>query len=280
MVRMLLFFILLSFSCTTGKLTIVADLPLVLKEASGVQLVINSNLIWMLNDSGNPSKIYGLDTNGEIIKEIVINAKNTDWEDLTTDELGNLYIGDFGNNQNYRKNLSILKIQNEDLLGTENIEIERISFYFPKQHKFPPKKQHLYFDTESFFYFNNYLYLFTRSRVKGNYGKTSLYKIPAKKGNHPTVYISEYTFCNALNCTITSAAISQDKKKVVLQSHDKIIILSGYKGDDFFSGTFLEVNLEHRSQKEGVCFKDKNTLYITDERAHGKGGNLYELKIE
>lgn len=278
--RVLICFIFFSFSCATGTLTVIADLPFVLKEASGIQIVNNSDLIWMLNDSGNPSKIYGLNTNGEIKKEIVINAKNNDWEDLTTDVLGNLYIGDFGNNHNYRKNLSILKILNEDLLDTENIEIERISFYFPEQQKFPPKKDQLYFDVEAFFLYNNSFYLFTRSRVKGNYGKTSLYKIPTKVGNHAAIYISSFTFCGTLNCTVTSATISPDKKKVVLLSHDKIIILSGYKDDDFFSGTFLEVNLEHRSQKEGICFKDNNTLYITDERSHGNGGKLYELKIE
>ena len=278
--RILVFLILFSFSCSTGKLKIVTHLPILLKEVSGVQTINNSDLLWLLNDSGNLNKIYGITSNGKIEKEVVINAKNNDWEDLTSDELGNLYIGDFGNNHNNRKNLSIFKINNEALKENKNVEVEHISFYFPEQLKFPPKKHHLYFDTESFFYLNDSLYLFTRSRVKGNYGKTSLYKIPAKKGNYAAEFISDYTFCNNLNCAITSAAISQDNKKVVLLSHDTVIILSGYENDNFFSGKVLEFNLKHKSQKEGVCFKDENTLYIVDERSKGKGGNLYELKIE
>ena len=47
------------------------------------------------------------------------------------------------------------------------------------------------------------------------------------------------------------------------------------------SGLYIRVlEFNHDSQKEGVCFKNDSTLYITDEKSHGKGGNLYELKIE
>lgn len=40
-----------------------------------------------------------------------------------------------------------------------------------------------------------------------------------------------------------------------------------------------KINLTHRSQKESITFKDNNTLLISDEKAHGTGGNLYELKL-
>ena len=73
-----------------GQLDFVTDLPTVLKEVSGIQTIQNSEFIWMLNDGGNPNKIYGLSTKGKIKKEITINAKNNDWEDLTTDNQGPL----------------------------------------------------------------------------------------------------------------------------------------------------------------------------------------------
>ena len=41
-----------------------------------------------------------------------------------------------------------------------------------------------------------------------------------------------------------------------------------------------EIEIKHETQKEGFCFKDSNTLLITDEKSHGEGGNLYELKID
>jgi hypothetical protein len=106
-----------------------------------------------------------------------------------------------------------------------------------------------------------------------------MYKIPAKKGKYVAQKVSEYNNCNDLECWITSADISPDKKKVALLSQKNILIFSDYKNDDFLSGKVQKIELKHRSQKEGITFKDNKTLLITDERAHGSGGNLYELTI-
>jgi len=55
--KVLIFLFLLIYSCDTGNLTIVTDLPRTLDEVSGTETVSNSDLIWMLNDSGNKAKI-------------------------------------------------------------------------------------------------------------------------------------------------------------------------------------------------------------------------------
>lgn len=233
----------------------------------------------MLNDSGNPSKIYGLDTKGKIVKTLNINAENNDWEDLTTDTNGNIYIGDFGNNSNKRKNLVILKVSKDSLGNSKKIDVERISFYYPNQKKFPPKRKQRHFDCESFFYYNNSLYLFTKSREKGNFGKTNLYKIPAKQGNYEAQFIASFKTCNDLPCWVTSADISDDGKQIALLTLNAVWVFSDYKNDDFFNGKVIKYDFDFESQKESVCFKNKNTLYITDENVLGKGGNLYEFNI-
>lgn len=275
----LLFCITLLFNCQNfGQLKVLTDLPKTLKEVSGIEIVAKSDLIWMINDGGNKPELYGLNKKGKIIKEIYIKAKNHDWEDLASDEKGNIYIGDFGNNQNRRKNLSIIIVEQNEL-DEKNAEVDEIEFEYPNQYKFPPKKKDLYFDTEGFFYFKKALYIFTKSRVKGNYGKTTMYKIPAKKGKYVAEIVDEFENCKDLECWITSADISDDGKKVVLLSQKKVLIFTDFKGDNFLSGKVKTIELKHRSQKEGVTFKDNNTLLITDEKAHGEGGNLYELKI-
>lgn len=280
MKKLIVFFSFVLFlSCNSlGQLTIIADLPKVLEEVSGTETTKRSNLIWMLNDSGNQPKLYAVSKKGKIKREIYVKAKNRDWEDLTSDEKGNLYIGDFGNNQNTRKNLTILKVDKK-YLNKKNAEVEKIKFRYPNQNKFPPKKRNLYFDSEAFFYFKDYLYIFTKSRVKDKYGKTFLYKIPAKKGNYIAELVSEYENCTDLECWITSADISPNGDKVVLLSQRNILVFSGFKKDNFLSGKVERITLKHRSQKEGICFKDSNTLLITDERAHGSGGNLYQLNL-
>lgn len=274
------FTLLIFLGCQNlGNLKLLTDLPQELKEVSGTEIVVNSNLIWMLNDSGNKPKLFGINEKGKVIKEVKVKAKNKDWEDLTSDEKGNLYIGDFGNNLNKRKNLVILKIHRK-FLNKEKAEVERIQFRYPNQKKFPPKKKKLFFDTESFFYFKDSLYILTKSRVKGKFGKTTLYKIPAKKGSYIAEIVDEYENCKELECWITSADISPNKKKVVLLSQKNILLFSNFKGDKFLSGDVKKIDFVNHSQKEGITFKNDSLLLITDEKAHGAGGNLYSLDLK
>ena len=233
----------------------------------------------MLNDGGNSSKLYGVSPTGEIKTELKIKAKNNDWEDLTTDNEGNIYIGDFGNNLNKRKNLAILKVSKDSLNNKDKIEIERINFSFPDQTKFPPKKKHMRFDCEAFFYLNSYFYVFTKSRIKHNFGLTNLYKIPAKRGNHVAEFIASFKTCDELPCWVTSADISTDGKQVALLTLDAVWLFSDFEGDNFFSGNHVKNQFEFESQKESVCFYDDSTLLIADEKANGEGGKLYLHKL-
>ena len=96
--------LLLACQQDTKQIKTVYKLPKSLKEVSGITYGRDTRILWMLEDSGNKNKIYGLDSKCKIVKEITIsNTKNIDWEDLTKDNSGNLYIGDFGNNDNERK---------------------------------------------------------------------------------------------------------------------------------------------------------------------------------
>lgn len=277
---LLLFAVALCGSCQNfGQLKVLAELPHTLNEVSGVEKTKGSTLLWMLNDSGNKPILYGVNLKGKIKHTLKLKAKNHDWEDMTTDEKGNLYVADFGNNGNKRRNLKILKVDHKQLQAKDKITVEKIRFNYPEQHKFPPKKKQRFFDAESILYKDGYLYIFTKSRVKHHFGKTALYRIPAQAGEHEAVLISTYTSCNELECWITSADISPDGKKVVLLSHDSVLLLTDFTGDNFFSGTVQKLPLGHLSQKEGVCFKDNNTLYITDERSRGRGRMLYEFSL-
>ncbi len=270
--------LLLNCNLSSGQLKVIAELPKKLKEVSGTQINKDSEIIWMLNDGGNPSELYAFSKKGKLKRTLNIKAKNNDWEDLAIDDKGNIYIGDFGNNLNKRKNLVILKVAKKDL-DTKKATVQKIKFSYPNQQKYPPKKKNMYFDTEAFFYFKNNLYIFTKSRVKNKFGKTFLYKVPANEGTYVAKLLGEYDNCKDLECWITSADISPKGNKIALLSQKNILIFSDFKGDDFLKGTVKEIPLKHRSQKEAICFKDQNTLLITDEKAHGSGGNLYELQL-
>lgn len=273
--------VLLCISCKTKKdLGFITSLPKQLDEVSGVEKIKGSDLLWMHNDSGNKSYIYGVNIKGEIERKVDVKGKNNDWEDITSDEAGNLYIGDFGNNKNNRKNLAILKIKKEDLLSKVKVRPEKIKFNYSDQYKFPPKKNQLFFDVESFFYLNNNLYLFTKSDVKNEYGKTKMYKVPAQEGTYEAEFIAEFNAGKTHNYRITAASISPNKKKVALLTHNRVLLFTAFNSDDFFKGKFTEIDLKHTSQKEGLTFKDNNTLYLTDEKKGTTGGNLYEYALK
>jgi hypothetical protein len=263
-----------------GQLTYVGKLSSDLREVSGIENILNSDSFWMINDSGNDPKVFVVNGKGKIYKTMYVQGKNRDWEDLTQDQEGNLYIGDFGNNANDRKNQKIYKLAADDLANKKSIDPVKIEFSFPDQKKFPPKKKKRHFDVESCIYHNGYLYLFTKSRTKSAYGRTNLYKIPAKKGKHKAEFINTFTTCDELDCWVTSAAMSPDGKKVVLLTHDSVWQFTDFKGDDFLSGTVKKYELGHSSQKESICFTDNNTVYIADERESGEGRNLYRFELE
>lgn len=274
-------FQLLFVNCQNhGKLNIVTNLPSNLEENSGIQ-VYSDNAIWVIEDNGNKDEIYKVNFNGKITKKLEVkNAKNKDWEDLAKDAIGNLYIGDFGNNSNARKSMTIFKLPNPEKEKGEKIEAEKIEFAYPEQKKFPPKKSNLYYDTEAFFHWKNALYIITKNRTRPYDGKALIYKIPDKKGNYKAELVSEFIVCdNQKICSITSADISSDGKKIALLSYGYLWLITDFEFDDFSKGKKQQIDLEVRTQLESVCFKNDSTLLVSDEKTGLHGGNLYKLDL-
>lgn len=258
--------VLLLMSCSTGKLTVIGSIAKDLDEVSAAELVVNSDLIWTIEDAGNKNNIYGLNTKGNIIKDIdVSNIKNQDWEDLTSDNKGNIYIGDFGNNSRKRKKFFIYKIENI-AAANNKIEAETIIFTLPKDVKSK--------DFEAFFLYQNHFYIFSKENKK-----TTLLKVENKIGNQVATYVTKYDL-KGKDTRVTSAAISPDDNTVVLLNHYRIWKLTDYKNDSFFEGKVEAIALEHDSQKEGICFKNNKTVIITDEDSGKEDNNIYQLKLD
>lgn len=259
----LLLFIMF-YSCATGELQVITDLPGSLKEASAIEKVPHSDLLWTIEDAGNKNNIYGLNLKGEIEKDIDIsNSSNIDWEDLTSDAQGNLYIGDFGNNSKNRDDFTIYKVSH---LKDDKTTAERINFILPKTMKSE--------DFEAFFLLNDYFYIFSKENKE-----TKLVRVPNTIGKHTAEFISEFKL-KGKNTKITSADVSDNGKTIVLLNHDKLWKITNFESDNFFNGDIQELEFDHNSQKEGVCFKNENTVYITDEKDKSEGGNLYEFNTD
>lgn len=264
--KRLIFISLIITACQSfGKLVFRGHITNSLSEVSAVEYVINSDLLWTIADSGNSNNLYGLSEKGHIVKSIDIsNTKNIDWEDLTSDTKGNIYIGDFGNNNEKRKNFKIYKIKSSDL-NKESAIAEIIEFTLPEKQKSK--------DFEAFLIYDNAFYIFSKEHKK-----FIVLKVPNKIGKHEAVISTTYKLEGKKN-RITSADISTDGKTVVLLNHDKLWKCSNFKGDNFFSNKIEMISFNHDSQKEGICFKTNSKVLITDERNGAKGGNIYSLDI-
>ena len=265
--KRLIFIFLITSACqSSGQLKIEGSINNSIDEASAAEIIPKSDLIWTIEDARNDSELYGLNSKGKIVKEIAItNASNIDWEDLTSDGLGNLYIGDFGNNNEKRKYFRILKVKQEDL-DKNTAEVKVIEFTLPKGQDSK--------DFEAFFLYNNSFYIISKETKK-----FIVLKVPNKSGRHEAIIRSDFNL-NGKNNKITSADISDDGKTIVLLNHDKLWKLTEFDSDDFFSGNVIEKSFDHDTQKEGVCFKNDSTVIITDERNKSEGGNIYTFSLK
>ena len=100
--------------------------------------------------------------------------------------------------------------------------------------------------------------------------------------NFDAELIDSFKTCTTLEklCWITSAALSPDRKKLVLLDSTSLWLFENFKGDKFFSGDVSKIDLGIVTQKEAVTFFDDNTIVFTDEEFKGIGGNAYFIKLD
>ena len=254
---------------TSDALTLITNLSADIRETSGLTIV--NNMLITHNDKGRLNQLFVLDgQSGKYLNTIKLqNAQNNDWEDLAqNDEF--LFIGDMGNNEGDRKNLSITMVPKK-YLSAENTVAEssgKIEFYYPQQTNFSISKQHN-FDCEAIIYFNNYIYLFTKNRLDSN---TDLYRIPCVKGKHAAEHL----------------AVFESGKKIALIGYNKnadsfLWTFENFKNDEFFAsdkkkyilGAYASIG-----QVEGVAFSDNQSVYISSEEIKNVRPSLYLFKLK
>ncbi|MEM6348047.1 MAG: hypothetical protein AAF927_29425 [Bacteroidota bacterium] len=229
---------LLLTACQPWKYQRIAKLPPTLAEASG--LYINHDTCWWHNDSGGAATIYATNLKGELLDSVAIpGAKNVDWEELTTDEQGNFYLCDMGNNRNARQDLVIYKWHK----GMKTAE--QIKFRYPDQKAYPPPQSQWNFDAEGCFWYGDSLYIFSKNRSgEGNYF-SKLYALPDQPGEYVATLKDSISFGDRV---ITGAAINAEGTQIALIAYDyrrdklwplksSLLIIEDFSGRNFLRGT-------------------------------------------
>ncbi|WP_215235022.1 hypothetical protein [Dyadobacter linearis] len=238
------------------KISKIGKLPSLISESSGLARSSNEHIFWSHNDSGGKPALYGFDLNGKLVSiKTIPQAKNVDWEDLAEDKVGNIYIGDFGNNSNTRSNLEIYKFSTLD--STTQV----IKFKYAEQQR---NKSRI-FDSEAFFHHKDNLYLFSKNWEKGEIVK--MYQLSDKAGDY-TVNASDSI---PVDSQVTSADISPDGKRFALLTYGKVLLfeVSG-EGINFKKplGCFRLV----KKQNEAILFLNNTDMLVTNEQ-----GDMYRI---
>lgn len=282
----LCYFLLLFFACTKETpigitnfdFETITMIPAEIEEGSGLE--ITDNTYWSFNDNSGKERLYQFDKNGRLVHTLKLDVKKEDWEDITQDESGNFYLGDFGNNDNNRRDLKIYKILQSELQSLAKIKPAIIAFSFEDQSQFPPPDTQQHFDIEAMFALQNKLYLFTKDRSKPFSGKTRLYQLNNEIGTQTATFICEFqTDSKKAKGAITAGDISPDKSKIALLSNEVVWVFHGFTDTDFFNGSNDRFELPIKKQMEGIVFSDDCHLILINERKFNQPGELFRMNI-
>ena len=243
-----------------------------LAECSGmVGSRLSPNVFWIHNDSGDVPRLFAIDRSGSLLAEVrVQGAEHVDWEDITADDAGNLYIGDFGNNGNERTDLVIYVVPEPRLAagGSQAVDVtRRIPFYYPEQRAFPDRTDTNY-DCEAMYWDAGALYLLTKHRSDR---RTVLYRVSLQgEGRRAAERLGEFEFGNQ----VTAADLSPDGRRLAVLSYEYICVFDRPPaGDDFLSGNHHRLLIEGR-QCEAICFDGARILFANEQR------EIYCLTLE
>ena len=221
-----------------------------IRESSGIVASRQfDGVYWTLNDSGNPSVLYATKRNGELIQEIKVRGtRNFDWEALSIDDKGQLWIGDIGNNSRMRfdLNVSVVKEPNP-FTETETEVIAKYPYKYPDNNV----------DAEGLFISNGIPYIVSKEQ-----STAVLYRFPALKANEKQVLERVGEFAEAK--LITGASISEDGKRLAVCTYNSLWVYD-VSGDNLAQTTKRKPwVLSHNFQGEAICFEGYN-LYLTNE---------------
>jgi len=246
-----------------------------LNEASGlVKSQMWEDVFWTLNDSGDEARIFPINSRGEILKPDwmknyqgiqIPDAVNVDWESITTDNHGNLVIGDCGNNSNARRDLALYWIKEPYPWETVTTRIfKKVLYYYPEQKEFPAKQ--LNFDAEAIFWADDYVYILTKHRSDS---KTRLYRIdPSRTESEiPALLLEEFD----IQGRVTAADIDSGGRQLVVLTEKALwLFLKQNSADKFFEGEkyWLPIKI---SGGEAVALDGENIIILNE------AGDLFTL---
>lgn len=250
---------------TVAGLTELGRIGSEVKESSGLARGPEAGTYYTHGDDGSEPTLYLIRDNGTLVRPIPVpGVRQVDWESVTEDGNGVLYIGDCGNNNNDRRDLTIYRFDPRQPQAAPR----SIRFTYPDQKEFPPGKKERNFDCEATLYHNGSIYLFSRDRATNRTCK--IYRLQA---DGPAKQTAQLLGRLELDGLVTDAALSPDGRTLALLGREELF-LCAVQGDDFVHAQPRTVKLPGTGQTEGLAFRDNNQLIISSEQ-----GRLFSYQL-
>lgn len=244
----------------------------VINESSGIVASRqHPGVFWTHNDSGDRARIFAIDLEGNSIlpdtwtgpdEGIQISgAQNIDWEDIATDDHGQLVIADFGNNGNARRDLKLYLIDEPDPRKNRSASIlQTVRFRYADQTEYPPEA--LNYDAEALFYAYDHFYLLTKHR--GNHA-TKLYRFDTLDSESELVLEPIERF--DIGGMVTAADFDPVNQRLAVLTYNNLWVFET-SPDNLLGGRHYKLKLDKTTEQcEAVCFSGDEIILTNEQTA-------------
>ncbi len=226
-----------------------------LREPSGLAASQRyRGVYWTHNDSDHPPELFAIDSLGTVLKVFrVSGAKNEDWEDLTLDPDGNLYIADTGDNDGVRNSVVVYRLREPDPFGVDTVVTAEDSLRL----RYPSG---VHYNCEAVFWKGGRLYLLTKTASFRD--STVCFSVDVGKTGVGVVELVREGARSDVNL-VTAAEYSPAKRRLAVLSYTQLIIL-GPEVDPFpYARKRTQAGIS-LGQCEGVCWNGSNLMVVNE----------------
>lgn len=249
-----------------------------LSEASGIS--VRNDTLWIANDGGSPSEIYLYHLSGNYLGKINLSdIPNKDWEALEWQGDSVLWIADFGNNSNNRRDLKFYKLSKFQFAnGQWSYHKDSLAFEYQNQTHFPPAARDLHFDCEAFIVKEDSIFLFSKNRSEPYNGLTYMHYLEAKEGTQVTVLVDSFNTGNGPKETNWVTDASYSNNTLWLLSHGYCLRFDSFEENRFELKNYY--TFSNFSQKEGIAYHAPNIYVVDESKRFFEGQKLYRYLMD
>ncbi len=231
-------------------------------ECSGiVRGRLHPDVYWVHNDSGDSARIFAIASDGALVGVLPVpGARNVDWEDITDDDAGNLYVCDVGNNRSERRDLAIYVVAEPDPRRDHAARlVRRLRFHYPDQTAFPDPQRN--FDCEAAFWLRGKLYLLTKHRGDT---RTCLYCLDDLQSSFDQTLRPIDSFDVASQ--VTAASLSADGRELAVLTYEYLYLFDQQPGAEPSLSRGVVRRLPFEAKQDEAILHDGDVLRVLNEQ--------------